>query len=240
MSISVDELLYETFTLRLEKDTRFNYSSIPLENRIMFLRSAEAKLINKYYGENNIYKLGFEAFKKRIDDLQILVVPSSKLSLRRDTTSRYFKYIADLSTLTDYNFYITSYITATKQACKNRIITNLLSERSDINTILMSEFNTPSFEWQEQPVTLANNKVEIYTDGTYNPEYLYLDYIKYPPKIDIEGYVDFNGNVSVTQNSVLPEYLKNDLVDIACELVAMSQENQLQTNFAQQRIKTDE
>lgn len=240
MSISVDELLYETFTLKLEKDTRFNYSSIPLENRIMFLRAAESKLIKKYYGENNIFKLGFEGFKKRIDDLQVLVVPSKKILLKKEIISKYHKYTADLSTVSDYMFYITSYITATKGTCTNRIVNNLLTERSDVTTLIKSEFNSPSFEWQEQLVTLSNNKVEIYTDGTYNPEYLYLDYLKYPPKIDKEGYVDFNGNISKNQDSLLPEYLKNDLIDITCELVSMSQENQIQTQFSQQRINNNE
>ncbi len=240
MSISVDELLYETFTLKLEKDTRFNYSSIPLENRIMFLRSAESKLIKKYYGENNIYKLGFEAFKKRIDDLQVIVTRSEKVSLRRDTASRYFKYIGDISTITSYMFYIQSYITASKGNCKNRIINNVLIESGDLDTNIKSEYNSPSFEWQEQLITLGNNKLEIYTDGSYKPEYLYLDYLRYPPKIDKEGYIDFNGVQSTNQDSILPEYLKNDLIDLTCELVAMSQENQIQTNFSKERITNNE
>ncbi len=240
MSISVDELLYETFTLKLEKDTRFNCSSIPIENRIMFLRSAESKLIKKYYGENNIFKLGFEAFKKRIDDLQVLVVPSAKITLLKDVNSKYDKFTADLSGISDYMFYITSYITANKKTCKNRIVTNILSERSDIYTLLKSEYNSPSFEWQEQLVTLANNKLEIYTDGTYQPDYLYLDYLKYPPKIDVAGYTHLDNTASVNQDSVLPEYLKNDLIDLTCELVAMSQENQIQTQFSQQRTNNNE
>lgn len=240
MSISVDELLYETFTLKLEKDTRFNYSSIPLENRIMFLRSAELRLIKSYYGEHNIFKLGFDAFKKRIDDLQLLVVSESKIFLKKDNNSRFPKYIADLTNIPDYMFYITSYTTANKKGCKGRIITNILTEHSDLTTVLRSEFNSPSFEWQEQLITLANHKIEVYTDGTYIPDYIYLDYLKYPPQIDIEGYVHLDGSNSVNQDSVLPKHLKNDLIDITCELVSHAHENQLQSQLSQQRINNNE
>lgn len=231
--ISVDELLYETFVLRLEKDGRFNNASIPLENRIMYLNQAQIQLIKSYYGENNIYKLGFEAFKKRIDDLQILVVPDVKLPIKSGIKTKYNKYVVDISSAKDYMLYIQSYITATKGKCKNRVIYNNLVERADIDNYFKSSYNTPSFEWQEEPATIANNTIEVYTDGTYKPEYLYLDYIKYPPKIDKKGYVNFDGTNSIDQNSILPEYLKNDLINTTCEIVASSLENSLQFQLSE-------
>ena len=211
--IQVDELLYETFVLRLEKESRFDSASIPLENRLLYLNQAQIQLIKSYYGENNIYKLGFEAFKKRIDDLQILVVSDTKLATTQVTpVTKYNKWITDLTKMSDYMLYIQSYSTGSSGKCKDRLIYNNLIERSDIDVYFKSPYNIPSFEWQEQVVTIANNKLEIYTDGTYTPDWVYLDYIKYPPKIDKVGYIGFSGLPSIDQNSILPEYLKNDLI----------------------------
>lgn len=232
--ISVDELLYETFVLRLEKDSRYNYSSIPLENRIMYLNQAQIQLIKSYYGENNIYKMGFESFLKRINDLESLIVPEAKLKIVTPSVkSKYNKYLVDLAGVPDYMLYIQSYITASKGKCKNRLVTNTIIERSNLDTYFRSEYNSPSFEWQEEILTIANGKLEIYTDGTYKPDNLYLDYLKYPPKIDKEGRVLFDGSLSKNQDSILPEILKNDLINITCEIVSTSLENQLQFQLSE-------
>jgi len=239
--IPVDELLYETFVLRLEKDGRQAYSSIPLENKILYLNQAQIQLIKSYYGDNNIYKLGFESFKKRIDDLQVLVVPEYKLKIpAQPTKSKYNKYVIDLGGVDDYMLYIQSYVTATKKDCKNKLVVNTLIERSNIDTYYRSEYNIPSFEWQEQLLTIGDNKLEVYTDGTYKPEYLYLDYLKQPPKIDKEGYITFDGTPSKNQNSILPEYLKNDLINTTCSIVASSMENQLQVQLSEKLKQNNE
>lgn len=232
--IQVDELLYETFVLRLEKDSRFNAASIPLENRLLYLNQAQIQLIKSYYGENNIYKLGFEAYKKRIDDLQILVVSDAKVKTKQVIPiTKYNKWVADLTQLKDYMLYVQSYCTASLGKCKNRLVYNNLIERGDLDTYFKSDYNIPSFEWQEQVVTIANNKLEIYTDGTYTPELVYFDYLKYPPKIDKEGVEGFDGTPSVNQNSILPEYLKNDLINITCEIVASSLEDGTQFQLSE-------
>lgn len=239
--IQVDELLYETFVLRLEKESRFDSASIPLENRLLYLNQAQIQLIKSYYGENNLYKLGFEAFKKRIDDLQILVVSEEKIIVKQvKPITKYNKWTADLTQPSNYMLYIQSYCTASLGKCKDRLVYNNLIERSDIDTYFKSAYNIPSFEWQEQVATIANNKLEVYTDGTYSLGYVYLDYIKYPPKIDKEGYIGFNGLPSINQNSILPEYLKNDLINITCGIVASSLEDNAQVQLAEKNKKDNE
>ena len=72
--ISVLDLCLD-IDLKLNKQASVEHQSIPNENKIVFLNQAQIKLIKKKVNTNNNYQLGFDAFLKRYEDLQGLVVP---------------------------------------------------------------------------------------------------------------------------------------------------------------------
>lgn len=236
-------LLYK-LDQRLNKLSSNQHQKIPLENKILALNEAQTKLIKRKINFNNALGIGFDGNKKRYEDLQNLVEPaeSHKLELEK-VDSKLNKWSADLSGLDPkYMFYIDSYIIADKGDCKNRVVyVNAdLTKHSDVTLLLNNNNYKPSFEYQETFCTISSNSQEIYTDGTFQPTALYISYIRYPKKIDIEGYEDFDGTPSKNSDCELHEYLEDELLDIAQQELAMNTENIAATEFATSKIQTSE
>lgn len=241
--ISVTSSLYK-IDLRLNKLATNDHQAIPVENKIFALNTAQIKLIKLKLNENNIYKEGFDAFKKRYEDLQILVEAphDHPLSLQL-VDPQLNKWVADLSLLLPkYMFYVDSYALADKGVCKDHVmyVNKDLTKHADITVLLANNFVNPSFEYQETFCTISNNKYEIYGDSSFTFSKAYLSYIRYPQKIDFEGYINENGTPSITQNSELADYLEDELVDLAVQELAMSTENLSAAQASQQRINTNE
>jgi hypothetical protein len=62
--------------------------------------------------QNNIFKVGYEGIRKRIEDLQVLKVNDSVVTVTKNTNERYLNYYGDLS-MTDYMFYVSAYVEIT-------------------------------------------------------------------------------------------------------------------------------
>lgn len=237
--IPVDQLLYDV-DLKLNKVATNDHQSIPLEDKIIALNDAQVQLIKSKLNTNNVYKLGLDSFKKRYDDLQSLVVPEGDIPLT-DAKTKTNKFIGKLTHLNPtYMFYVDGFILANRGSCTNRVIHLKLAKHADLFTLLNNTNTSPSFEYQETLMTLSDNNVEIYTDGTFTPTSIKVTYIRYPQKIDASGYVKFDDTDSVDQDCELPEYLKDELVDLAVKDLAMSIENFNAVSSAQDRINTNE
>jgi len=132
------------------------------------------------------------------------------------------------------------YILADKDTCKSRVLVVSQIRHGDINTVLKNSNTSPSFEYQEVPGTITGHRWQIFTDGTFTPKRMYLWYVRYPKKVDFEGYYHFDGKSSITINSELPYYLKEELVDIAVRSLALSTENQSAVQASQIKINSNE
>lgn len=240
--ISVDSLLYE-IDLRLNKLATNAHQEIPLENKIIEINNAQNALILNKVSSNNIYKLGLDAFKKRYQDLENLIenFDGHKLSPKL-TDSRLNQYSVNIDDLDNYMFYIDSYAVADKEDCKNRVLaTNAdLVKHADLQLLLKDSNYKPSFEYQETIIDISSNKIHIYSDGTFAPKEFYVSYLRYPKKVDKEGYVNFDNSDSVNQDSELESYLKNELLDIVVEKLAMYTENIPAVQSAGIRKQTNE
>jgi hypothetical protein len=241
--ISVDSLLYE-IDQRLNKLATNEHQQIPIEDKLIALNESQTKLIKIKVSTNNIYKLGLDAFKKRYQDLQFLIENPEDHPLKLTLSDKYLnKYIAYIDQLDPkFMFYIDAYVIADKGICKNRVIyTNAdLVKHADI-TILLNDSNfKPSFEYQETIIDIATDELHIYTDGTFEPKNLYLQYIRYPKAIDKEGYVHFDGSDSTDQDCELEDYLKDELLDLTVESLAMFTENISAVQSAKSKETTNE
>lgn len=241
--IPVESLLYK-IDLKLNKVAALDHQIIPLENKILALNEAQLKLIKLKMDPNNTLGLGLDSFKKRYEDLAILMQPFIDHPLALVSTDENLnKYTADLKLLTpEYMFYIDSYFIATKGQCKNKIIyvNQDLVKHSDIITLLTNTNYRPSFEHAESFCTISNFKISIYTDGTFTPSTIYVSYMKYPQRIDYPGYVKLDGTASIHTDCELPEYLEDELLNLAIQELAMDTENMPAVQFTQERIRTSE
>lgn len=241
--IPVESLLYK-IDLRLNKVAALEHQIIPLENKILALNEAQLRLVKLKIDPNNPLGLGFDSFKKRYEDLEILVEPQSEhpLTLTEEDT-KLNRWSADLSLLSpDYMFYVDSYFIASKGGCKNKIIyvNKDLVKHADIITLLVNTNYKPSFEYEESFCSIGEMKLSIYTDGTFTPDKIYVSYIRYPRRIDYPGYIKFDGSASTRVDSELPEYLEDELLNLTVQELAMDTENNPAVQYTQTRIQTSE
>lgn len=242
--ISVDSLLYK-IDQRLNKLSSNDHQQIALEDKILALNEAQIKLIKqKVDSYNTVAGISMDAFKKRYEDLQKLVVGYNDNALPLvSTNSELNEWSGDLTALNPtYMFYIDAYFLADKGICKDRKIwiNKELSKHGDLSLLVNNDHYKPSFEYQETFSYLSSNEISIYTDGTFTPSNIYISYMRYPVYIDKTGYVKFDGSASTDVDCELESYLEDELLDLTVQNLAMYTENMSAVQSAAYRIKTNE
>ena len=242
--IPVDSLLYK-IDQKLNKLSTNEHQQIPLEDKILALNEAQIKLIKqKVDGQNTISGLGLDAFKKRYEDLQSLVITYNNqpldLKIKNLELNQWFAPTNVL--VPKYMFYIDSYVLADKGRCKDRKlwINRELAKHGDLSLILTNDHYKPSFEYQETFNFLSSDEISIFTDGTFTPTKIYLSYMRYPKYINKEGYIMLDGEPSFDQDCELELYLEDELLDLTVQNLAMYTENAPAVQSAQYRIQTNE
>ena len=242
--IPVDSLLYK-IDQKLNKLSTNEHQQINLEDKILALNEAQIKLIKqKVDGQNTVSGLGLDAFKKRYEDLQSLVMNYNHQPL--DLTllnSELNQWKANIHLLTPkYMFYMDSYVLADKGRCTDRKIwiNRDLAKHGDIQFILNNDHYKPSFEYQETFNFISSDEISVFTDGTFTPKQIYISYMRYPEYINKEGYVMLDGEDSFDQDCELELYLEDELLDLTVQNLAMYTENMSAVQTAQMRIQTNE
>lgn len=240
--ISVDSLLYK-IDQRLNKLSSNAHQQIQLEDKILALNEAQIILIKqKVDGMSVPNGMGMDAFKKRYEDLEELVLNYKPLTLS-ETNSKLNEYSAELNTLDpEFFLYLDGYLLADKGECKDRMIwlNPDLIKHGSIQMLITNEHLKPSFEYQETFCSISSGWINTYTDGTFTPTEVYIMYIKYPTKIDKEGYIDFDGNNSTNEDCELPLSLEDELLNLVVKHLGMDTENTSAVQSAQTRIATQE
>jgi hypothetical protein len=232
--IPVQELVYEV-KLNLNKVDRQDNVLLGVENIIVYLNQAQLSWIKTKVGENNIYRDGYEATRKRIDDLQEIKVNNHALKLEKHDDVLYKGYRGLLADVPGYMMYVMSHASAVKQDCKTGLTVDLIRQNDLTNLYFDANFG-PSYEWRSTLATIGEGYIILYTDGSFSLDKVFLTYLRYPKPIDIDGYIKLDGKDSVSQDCELPYYAKSDIVDLACKFAAQSTDNQSQSAFAEDRF----
>lgn len=234
--IGVLDLLYD-IDLRLNKVATSSHQHINLEDKIIALNEAQLILIKKIVSGHLIGE-GLDTSKSTYDALQTLIVPHVSISAIEESKTPPVSYYCELSALpSKYMYFVDAYFTCSKGACANRHVRGFRIKHADLQPILNNQNTCPSFEYQETPATVTAERIYGYTDGTFIINNCHVSYIRYPQKIDMEGYIDFDGTPSANSDCELPLLLKNELVDIAVQQLAMNTENTPAVQYAGQRIQ---
>ena len=242
--IPVDSLLYK-IDQKLNKLSTNIHQQINLEDKILALNEAQIKLIKqKVDGFSVVSGMGLDAFKKRYEDLQSLVITYNHQPLElRLKNAELNQWFANLHALEPkYMFYIDAYVLADKGVCKDRKIwiNRDLAKHGDLQFILNNDHYKPSFEYQETFNFLSTDEISIFTDGTFTPSKIYMSYMRYPVYINKSGYVMLDGEPSYDQDCELELYLEDELLDLTVQNLAMYTENQSAVQSATYRIQTNE
>jgi hypothetical protein len=242
--IPVDSLLYK-IDQKLNKLSTNEHQQIQLEDKILALNEAQIKLIKqKVDGLSTVSGMGLDAFKKRYEDLQSLVITYNhqplELHVKNPELNQWYANIHLL--VPKYMFYIDSYVIADKGRCKDRKIwiNRDLAKHGDLQFILNNTHYRPSFEYQETFNFLSSDEISIFTDGTFKPTKICVSYMRYPQYINKEGYIMLDGEPSYDQNCELELYLEDELLDLTVQNLAMYTENQSAVQNSIYRIQTNE
>ncbi len=242
--IPVDSLLYK-IDQKLNKLSTNEHQVVNLEDKILALNEAQIKLIKqKVDGWSTNSGYGMDAFKKRYEDLQSLVVQYNNqpltLTLKNAELNQWF---ANLHTLDPkYMFYVDSYVLADKGRCTDRKvwINRDLAKHGDLQFCLNNVHYKPSFEYQETFNFISSDEISIFTDGTFTPKTINISYMRYPQYINKTGYIMLDGLPSFDQDCELELYLEDELLDLTVQNLAMYTENQSAVQSSIYRIQTNE
>ncbi len=239
--ISTNELVYR-FKLEYDKLDSNDYPDLPLPAILIILNRAIVLYVQKCYGINNTYNIGVEGNQKRMDDLQMLIVKDEpSLTYTQDTLDP-LRYVADFSNLTKgkYLHLLRSSSTGNKYKCINSSLYNKQITHDELDEVLIDPNRSPSFEWQEIPVILSDNKIYGYTDGTFSLNKCFIEYLKYPKEIDLQGYIKFDGTNSANIDSELPDYVLQDIVTIGVRIAQGNIGNTEGYKISQNEIQNQE
>ena len=198
-----------------------------------YLNEALEIFIKRRIGQNNIYRSGFEAIQKRIEDLREIVnrnpTDSPDLNLIKVNGNLY-----EVILPTDYLYFVRANVESKKGKC-TKDLSCVVRQHDDLNSILSSSFYSPSFEWGELPIVFGRNKIFVYVADDITPTKFKLDYIRRPKRIaNPDAFIDDLGNSgyltpvkdnlgnfipAVQQDCELQSmYACREIVDIAVEL----------------------
>jgi hypothetical protein len=197
---------------RLNKLASNDYENLEGWQIIEAFNKAQIEWVRRQLHAGNVYREGDEGSKRRIDDLQILLL---QVPLFGTQTTLYFE-----SNLlpTDYLEYKRVSTFAKTECCKPESMTVYLAEEANVDELLDDQFRTPSYEWGETFCTLIGNKIRIYTNNQFDVVNPNFTYYRKPRYIQIANVVDpYTGLVSATD--VTCEF-KDDIVELLIDEAA--------------------
>lgn len=210
--MTIAEFVYDFKTKGDKLDSQF-YTNLTLPQIIRCLNEAQITIVKTRYGILNSTKKGFESNQVRRDELQCLLVPEENISL---TKVNDFTYSLDLlSTKKDYFHLARVQALGSKGCCGTKVLNGFDCRTDNFNLALIDKSQSPNFEWRKFSYRIAENKLRLYTDSSFTLETGIIDYLRYPIKMDMAGYIHFNGNPSSNINCELPEFIQYDIIDEA-------------------------
>lgn len=98
------------------------------------------------------------------------------------------------------------YTFADRGQCKDTIIYLWERKPGDTIAIRSDEGSKPSFDYQEAPFTIGDDKMKVYFDDFVIKKTSYINYYRTPNNIDIEGYIHFDETASTNIDTELDDF----------------------------------
>jgi hypothetical protein len=216
---------------RLNKLDSQDYDNIECWQFVEAFNKAQIEWCRRNLHGGNMYKEGDELSKRRIDDLQPLLI---EYSLTGTSTDAYFQ--------TD-NFPVSNYLEfkrvstdAKSECCPTRSMTVYLAEEANVNLLLRDPLKNPDFEWAETFCTMLNNTIRIYKNKNFTIVKPVLTYYRKPTYIEVLGCVDPYTSVVSTVN--IDCEFKDDVAELILDDTAALIAGDIENTYQQQRGQT--
>ncbi len=133
----------------------------------------------------NMKQEGDESSKRRIDDLEPILVDSPMTLYKKES------YYRTEELPEDYFEWKRLSADASHGCCKdNRGMIIYLAKEANVELLLRDKLKQPSFKWGETFCTRKGKKIYIYTNDEFELESVTLTYYRQPTHIQIQGCVD--------------------------------------------------
>jgi hypothetical protein len=217
---------------RLNKLDSQDYDNIECWQFVEAFNKAQVEWCRRNLHGGNMYKEGDELSKRRIDDLQPLLI---ELSLTGIVTDTYFE--TDNFPVNTYLEYKRVSTSATDECCTDpRSMTVYLAEEANVNLLLRDPLKNPDFEWGETFCTMLDNKIRIYKNTKFNIVNPILTYYRQPVYIEILNCVDpYTGLVSTVN---IDCEFKDDVAELMLDDAASLIAGDIENIYQQQRGQT--
>lgn len=184
----------------------------------------------------NVKQTGDEQSKRRIDDLQVLLIENKISFVKKDL------YVESPILPSNYFEWKRVSAKANDECCAdNRNMVIYLAEEANVDELLRDKNKKPSFDWGETFCTLKDNKLRIYTNDEFVIEEGQLSYYKQPRKIQIKGCIDPYTQVESTED--IESEFKDDIVELfvdeAVKILAGDIESFNQQQVASQQVENN-
>jgi hypothetical protein len=213
---------------RLNKLDSQDYDNIECWQFVEAFNKAQVEWCRRNLHGGNMYKEGDELSKKRIDDLQPLLI---ELSLTGTSTDNYFE--SDNFPVDTYLEYKRVGTDAQTECCPARDMTVYLAEEANVPLLLRDPLKNPDFEWGETFCTMINNTIRIYRNTDFTIVNPILTYYRQPVYIEILNCVDpYTGLVSTVN---IDCEFKDDLAEVMLDDAASIIAGDIENAYQQQR-----
>jgi len=207
-------------TLRIKLKQRLNklasndFDNIEDWQVLEAFNKAQVEWVRRQLHGNNLYKEGDESSKRRIDDLQALLV---ELPLTGTENNKYFE--TNNFPEDDYLEYKRISADASNVCCDDpRSMTVYLAEEANVELILRDPLKNPNFEWGETFCTILGNRIRIYRQEDFNIVNPVLTYYRQPVLVEFLNVVNPYTGITSTAD-VICEF-KDDIVEVILDETA--------------------
>jgi hypothetical protein len=230
-----NQILQLKIKQRLNKLSSNDYDNIESWQIIEAFNKAQLQWVRRQLHAGNARKEGDEGSKRRIDDLQILLVDQVL------TGTQNAKYFESTSLPSDYLEFKRVSTLAKSECCPADSMTVYLAEEANVDSLLNDNFRNPSFEWGETFCTLFNDTIRIYTDNKFTVINPTLTYYRKPVYIQITGTIDpYTGLTSTTDVSCeFRDDITELIIDECVSILAGDIESMNQLQIAKQSVENN-
>jgi hypothetical protein len=219
---------------RLNKLASFDYDNIQNWQIIEAFNKGTVSWCRRQLHGTNLTKTGDEQTKRRIDDLQVLLVNANPTLTKQDK-------FYDFPVPTDYFEYKRIGIKAASECCKADDFVVYLVEEANIDIYLKDPNKNPNFKWRETFCTLLGNTMKVFTNNNFEVTEVLVTYYKQPRRIEFLGTSDpYTGIVSTVE--VISEF-KDDIVEVlideAVKILAADIENFNTNQLADNQVESN-
>lgn len=207
----------------------------------IFIHEAEVRLVKQAYGQNNIYKKGYQEIQKRTDDLNTLV-KTGYLTYNISSIDGIYSFGLDNIFVTetmeanmedDYMFFIKAMVKVSSSTVASTYTGISLIPQDKYTEVIKDPFNKSRIS--EPNAFFEDNAIKVDSNsGSFTPSMIKLTYLCYPRQVVWKTDADLSA-----VDSILPEQKQREAIQLAVAIALESVES-ARTNSSLSMLNTQE